>query len=76
MQDTVLRSGWDTLLFALPFIGMLLVAFFRLDEAFAAPKRHPDPAKSATRRPACGVDEDGQPLMSDPDGRPWRAARH
>jgi hypothetical protein len=38
MHEIILNSGWDTLLFVVPFIGMLLVGFFRLDQLFAAPK--------------------------------------
>ena len=67
MQDTILKSGWDTLLFAVPSLGMLLIGLFRLDELFAAPKQ-----RLTMRRPASGIDENGRLLMTDPDGRPWR----
>jgi len=39
MHDTILSSGWDTVLFAIPFLGLLLAALFRLDGCFATPKR-------------------------------------
>ena len=68
MRDLVLKSGWETFLFAVPFLGVLLVGLFRLDELITSPKR---PLKRR-RRPA-GVDHNGEPLLNDPDGRPWRA---
>jgi hypothetical protein len=66
----ILKPGWDTFIFAVPFIGMLLVGFFRLDEAFASHKR-----SSRARLPASGVDRSGRQFLRDPDGRPWRPAR-
>jgi len=50
-------------------VGILLVGLFRLDEIIASPQR-----KRAVKRPACGCDEDGHLLLSDPDGRPWSAS--
>ena len=67
--EIVLKSGWQTFLFAVPFLGLLLASLFRLDTLFSAPKR-----RSKTRRPPSGMSSDGQPLQSDPDGRPWRDA--
>jgi hypothetical protein len=70
MQDAILKSGWDSLLFAVPFVGMLLLVFLRLDEVIAAPKgvgRHV--------RPACGEDKDGETILTDPDGRLWNQPR-
>lgn len=69
MQDTVLQSGWETLLVAIPFVGILLVGLFRLDELIASPKR-----RKAAKRPASGCDRNGRLLLSDPDGRPWGAS--
>lgn len=66
MQDTVLQSGWEILLVAVPSVGMLLVGLFRLDELIASPRR-----RRAVKRPASGCDQDGHLLLSDPDGRPW-----
>ena len=70
MHDSVLESGWETLLFAAPLVGMLLFGLFRLDTIFAAPKQ----AASLPRRPASGFDQHGRVLVSDPDGRPWKNA--
>lgn len=68
MRELVLKSGWETLLFAVPFLGILVVWLFRLDELISTPKR-----RAKRRRRPAGLDDDGEPLMSDPDGRPWRA---
>ena len=70
MHDTILQSGLGNFLVAIPFVGILLVGLFRLDEIIASPQR-----KRAVKRPACGCDENGNLLLSDPDGRPWGASR-
>jgi hypothetical protein len=70
MHDAILSSGRDTFLIAIPFLGLLLAALFRLDERFAAPKKVGGP-----RRPPCGLDLDGRPILCDPDGRPWAEPR-
>ncbi len=68
MDQSILKSGRDSLLVAVPLIALLLVGFFRLDEWFFRP------AKSPRRRPpARGVDPEGRPLFSDPDG--WSVPR-
>lgn len=68
MNDTLLSSGLDNILVALPFIGMLMVGFFRLDEILAAPRKR---LANKPLHPPCGVDLDGNPIVCDPDGRPW-----
>jgi hypothetical protein len=70
VQDAVLKSGWENLLVAAPFVGMLLLGLFRLDEIIASPRR-----ARAVKRPASCRDENGRLLLSDPDGRPWGASR-
>lgn len=70
VHDTVLKSGWDTVLVAVPFVAVLFVVFFRLDQIFVPPKRG-----GGLRRPASGIDEHGRMLLSDPDGRPWHPER-
>jgi len=70
LQDIALQSGWETFLLAAPFVGMVLVGVFRLDEIATAPKRKGD------RRPRfASNDENGRLLLSDPDGRPWAGSR-
>jgi hypothetical protein len=67
MHATNLLSEWDTLVIMIPFLGLMALGMFRLDERFASPK-----ASVPRRQKFCGVDGDGAPLLSDPDGRPWR----
>jgi hypothetical protein len=67
MHDFYLNSGLSTLVVAVPFIGILFAAVFRLDTLFAS--SHPP---TENHRGFCGVDESGEPVMSDPDGKPWR----
>jgi hypothetical protein len=67
MDDTILKSGWETILVAIVFLGLLIVGVFRLDAIFAARRREPKRS-----RPAIGKDKDGAPLYSDPDGKAWR----
>jgi hypothetical protein len=60
-------SGWDTSILMIPFLGVLVIYMFRLDETFAAPKAAPK-----RRRFFCGVDSNDRPYLSDPDGQLWR----
>ena len=69
VHDSVLKSGLDTLLIAVPFVGALFIGMFRLDAVFAAPKQ-----AAGMRRPPSGTDKHGRVLFSDPDGRPWNDA--
>ena len=64
MEEDILISGRDTLLIAIPFVLLLIFTVFRLDESIAAPK-----GSLNRRRPSCGVDEFGEPILRDPDGR-------
>jgi hypothetical protein len=67
VQDTILNSGWDTFLVGAPFITLLAMVVFRLDEALMGSKRGHGP-----RRPG-GMDANGDPILCDPDGRPsWK----
>jgi hypothetical protein len=70
VQDAILQSGWENFLVAVLFVGILLVGFFRLDEIIASPRR-----ARAVKPPFSGCDENGDLLLSDPDGRPWGASR-
>ncbi len=70
MHETMLTSSRDTLLVALPFIGMLMVGIFRLDELIVVPRE----ARVNPRRPG-GMDVNGDPIICDPDGRVWKGRR-
>jgi hypothetical protein len=64
MHATIQSSGSDMLLIAIPFLVLLVVGFFRLDEIIAAPKK-----ALRQRQPFSGMNEDGKLILSDPDGR-------
>jgi len=66
LQDIALQSGWETFLLAAPFVGMVLVGVFRLDQIAANPKH-----QRGQRARLSGGDEHGRLLLGDPDGRPW-----
>jgi hypothetical protein len=68
MHEVYLTSVSDTLLVGIPFIAILAFAIFRLDTLFASSK---GASKQVNRRRSgCGMDENGLPLVVDPDGRP------
>ena len=64
MHDTILISGRDSVLVAIPFVFMLFLNVFRLDETLARPR-----AATARSRPTSGMNEAGEPILRDPDGR-------
>jgi hypothetical protein len=64
IQVTILQSTSDTLLVAVPMIGLLFLGYFRLDELFGKPKKKP----VQNRRQMSGWDQNGQPVCIDPDG--------
>ena len=66
MHETMITSSRDTILIGLPFLAMLIVGFFRLDEIFTA-----RPRSGPRRGPVAGLDADGEPLLCDPDGQRW-----
>jgi hypothetical protein len=53
-------------LVAIALIGLLALGIFRLDVMLGAPQR-----RSVKARHKAGTDDNGIPLYSDPDGRPW-----
>jgi hypothetical protein len=65
LNESLLTSGLDSMLVALPAFIVLLAGVFRIDELIATPKN-----AERSRRPTSGFDEEGQPLLFDPDGRP------
>lgn len=64
MNEVVQTTGRDAYLIGIPLILLLLAGLFRLDELVSRP------GKTLKRpRPSCRMDEDGEPVLSDPDGR-------
>jgi hypothetical protein len=45
-------------------LAILALSLFRLDTIFGATR-----PSGNRRRPLCGMDENGEPLLADPDGR-------
>jgi hypothetical protein len=70
MDKNILMSTTDTLLIAIPFVIMLLINVFRLDQIIAAPK-----AALSGRQLRCGTDRFGEPILCDPDGRLSKSPR-
>jgi hypothetical protein len=70
MDKNILTSTTDLLLMAVPFVIMLLINIFRLDQIIAAPKM-----TLSSRQLRCGTDKFGEPIMRDPDGRLSEAPR-
>lgn len=64
MVDTFLHSGRETLLYAIPTLGLLVIGIFGLEGRMARPK-----GKLVRQRMPCGVDSEGEPMVIDPDGR-------
>lgn len=66
MHCAPILSGWDTAVFILPFLGLLGLWMFGLDELLAAPG-----TRAAQRRPFCDPGTGNDSFMTDPDGTPW-----
>lgn len=66
MREIILRSGWEGFLVAVLLFGLLFATHFRIDEILAKRKKNPH-----LRRHGSGVDNDGEPLLCDPDGQVW-----
>jgi hypothetical protein len=60
-------SGLEGFFGALVFVAVLAVGMLRVDAAIAKP-----PSTQPSRPRPNGTDEKGDPIMCDPDGRPWR----
>jgi hypothetical protein len=65
-------ASWDTFLFGIPLVALLVFGFFRLDQVFTARKKHSAP----TRQPSPVVHppvihKDETTMLKDPDGRLW-----
>jgi hypothetical protein len=62
--ESTFLSGRDALLFALPSCFLLAFTVFRVGIGFATPK-----VPLSRRRPKCGMDRFGEPILRDPDGK-------
>ncbi|WP_263357024.1 hypothetical protein [Acidicapsa ligni] len=67
---TMIQSNSDALLVAIPMIGILLGGYFRLDEMLIRPKQQVE-----QRRQFSALNEHGQPVCIDPDGRIYEGKR-
>jgi len=68
MHQITINSGRDALLIAIPFLILMLLGLFRIDEVIAAPKRK---KSERSRLGLCGTDKAGQAILRDPDGKRW-----
>jgi hypothetical protein len=62
-----LLPAWDTVALAIPFVVILVMGMFGLDERFVN--------RGVTSRPRrwfCEAEGEGRRFLSDPDGRPWK----
>jgi hypothetical protein len=67
----VVVSNLDSVVFGIPLVGLLVSAFFRVDELVAAPQR-----TKLHRRQMPGLDRNGIPMCLDPDGKVTPQTRH
>jgi hypothetical protein len=67
MLGAVSFSGWDTALLMAPLFALLGFWMFGLDERVAAPKRSRPRSRAFSQ-----VEAHGEPVMTDPDGRPFK----
>jgi hypothetical protein len=62
------RSNADALLVAVPMVAVMFAGFFRLDELFSSP-----PKEATEDRRFSTVDENGDTVCVEPDGKLYRA---
>jgi hypothetical protein len=67
MLGAIFSTGQDTIFLVVPFIAMLLIGMFRLDEIFTSQHRKP-----RARKVISGLDANGEQLLCDPDGSRWQ----
>lgn len=70
MGTNTFFSGRDAFLVAVPFLLLTFFALFGLSHRLGRAKSDQKP-----RRPPCGMDETGEPIMRDPDGQLSRRSR-
>jgi hypothetical protein len=67
LDQGVLTTNSDSILFGIPLVALLAFSFFRLDEVFTARKK----ILPEDRLPSTVRIRKGRPLGTDPDGHPW-----
>jgi len=77
VHEPIVNSGWDTLLLGIPFIALLFIGFFRLDELIIGrkPKTESTAPGTGPRNFSGGLGVDGTTIVRDPDGRPSGQSR-
>jgi len=66
MHEISQHPVWDTILIAIPFFVILLFSIFGTDLVQGRRTKK----AGAPMRPPSGIDKEGKPISSDPDGRP------
>ena len=67
---TTMLSNADSVLLAVPMVGLLFVGYFRLDELFGKSQKKVEP-----RKKKAGIDKRGNLVYTDPDGQVHRPKR-
>ncbi len=67
MEHQAFLSEWDTLVLMVPFLVVLAIGMFGLDERIATRKH-----AAKGRRFFCEVGKNGCSFLSDPDGKQWK----
>jgi hypothetical protein len=65
MNEPILTSSRDVFFYAVPMLVGLFLGMLRLDQFMSTPR-----GRTPVRRALTGCDANGEPLLSDPDGRP------
>jgi hypothetical protein len=64
MGETAFASGRDIVLYVFPLAVLLVISVFKLDDRLITPKK-----PAGRRGRPCPTDENGEPILRDPDGR-------
>jgi hypothetical protein len=67
---SALQSDTDAILVAIPMVGAMFAAFFRLDEVFSRHRKRQEKGHSLS-----GWDKDGLLVCIEPDGKRHREPR-
>lgn len=67
MHCESLISNGETVLIMVPFVVMMLIVMFRLDERFATPKSVSSHASDGAPRCFCDMEADSESALQEPD---------